>query len=53
MQLKGYISFEVFMKKLVVNFVMQNFDLDSEKRKEVENSNSEQVLTLALQFLKS
>jgi hypothetical protein len=28
MALKGYLNCELFMKKLVQNFVLQNFDLD-------------------------
>ncbi|CDW71451.1 UNKNOWN [Stylonychia lemnae] len=52
MQLKGYLSFELFMKKLVVNFVLQNFELDSDQAKEIQNSNIEQLLQISLHFLK-
>jgi cytidylate kinase len=30
MQLKGYLNCELFMKKLLVNFVMDNFELDAD-----------------------
>lgn len=29
MQLKGYMNCDLFIKKLVLNFIMQHFDLDS------------------------
>ncbi len=41
MQLKGYMNCEIFMKKLVSNFVLQNFDLEEEKKREVRESNAE------------
>ncbi len=44
-------SLELFMKKLIVNFVRQNFDLEEEDKKQVENT--EHLLGLALKYLKS
>lgn len=40
------------MKKLVVNFVMQNFELDIERKKEIIESNIEQLLDISLNYLK-
>lgn len=46
--LKGYMSFELFMKKLVVNFVMSNFELDIEEKKDLRDKNIDDLLLLTL-----
>lgn len=46
--LKGYMNCEIFMKKLVLNFVLNNFDLEAEKKNEIKTFNSEQFLMLTV-----
>ena len=53
MQLKGYINFDIIMKKLVQNFVLQNFELDEEELRQVREGGSELLLQMAMQFLKT
>lgn len=33
--LKGYMNCEIFMRKLLVNFVIDNFELNTDKEKEI------------------
>ena len=39
--LKGYMNCEIFIKKLVLNFVLNNFELEAEKKDEIKTFNSE------------
>lgn len=52
MQLKGYLNFDIIIKKLVVGFVMNNFELDEEEMKKVREGGTELLLQMAIQFLK-
>jgi len=50
LQLKGFMTLELFMKKLVVNFVKSNFELEEDQKMQVENL--EMLLTMTLAYLK-
>ena len=50
--LKGYTTCEIFLKKLIWNLILQNFELEQEKKKEISQYNSEQLLMHCLQYLK-
>ena len=48
MSLKGFINCELFLKKLLVNFVVQNFELDEDEKNLVKEGNAESLLLISL-----
>lgn len=50
--LKGYKNIDVFMKKLVTNIVMSNFELDSKEREELIQSNIEEHFRRIVDYFK-
>lgn len=51
--LKGYTTCEIFLKKLLYNLIIQNFECDKDEIKEYREMNSEELLTNALNYLKN
>lgn len=50
---KGYMNCEIFLKKLFINFVYDNFELDKDELKDIESANAEGLLKMCIYFLKN
>lgn len=48
MSLKGYINCELFLKKLLVAFVSENFELEDNEKEVIKKGTTEELIRISL-----